>query len=104
MSLFLEWETGTIVSGGLKTDEIDLDGDCDLVQILIPPITSGEISLQVSEESGGAFYQLGNGVATGTSAGNYGTTLKLGGYRYIKIVSSVVQTAGAIFKIRGIKL
>lgn len=101
MSFYRAWQTGTIADGAKSTGEIDLLGNCDFVQVIFPSLTNGKISLQVSDTNGGTFQDLGSNVTTAPTSGVYSTTLNLGGYQYIKVVSSASQSGEKIIKVRG---
>lgn len=85
------------------TSEVNLGGDCDFVQIIIPTLDSCTVSLQVARDSGGTFYTLGSSQTTGSGTHNYATVFNLGGYQFIKIVTSAAQTADRTFYVRGRK-
>jgi len=104
MSVYGEWLTGTIANGGTSTDEINLGKDFEYLQVILPTLTSGTVKLQVSDEAGGTFKDLGDGVTTATTTGGYATTFKLGGYQFIKVVSSANQGAARTIKIRGMRM
>ena len=104
MSLYFSWQTGTIADAGTSTDEIDLKGDCDFVQIIIPELDSCTVKLQVSDHTGGTFQDLGSSVTTDTTTGEYSTMFRLGGYRYIKVVCSAAQSPARTIKVRGMKI
>ena len=95
------WQTVTVASSATKSAEVDLGGNCDTVQVIIPTIDSGTVSIEVATESGGTFYTLGNGQTTKSGTGNYATEFRLGGYQFIKIVCSATQTATRSFLVRG---
>jgi len=109
MSVYGYWLDAVIANGGTASAEVDLDpnsafGLFDFLQIVIPTVTSGTIKLQVAEKSGGTFQDLGSGITTSTTTGGYSTTFKLGGWRYIKVVSSAAQGAERTFRVRGEKI
>ena len=104
MSLYGEWLTATIASGGTSTNEINLGRDFEYLQIVLPALTSGTIKIQVSDVTGGTFQDLGSGITTGTTTGGYSTVFKLGGYHFIKVVSSAAQAAARSIKVRGMRV
>ena len=65
--------SGIIVSGGTTTEQLNLN-DNKLTGIIIPTITSGNITFSVSEVSGGTFRGLKNAnniaMTIGASVGN----------------------------------
>lgn len=101
MSKFLGWKTATIALNGTASDEVDLGLDADLLQVKLPTLTSGTIKVQVAEEAGGTYQDLGPSITTATTTGAYNTVFKLGGWQHIKIVSSAAQGAARSIKVRG---
>lgn len=102
MSIYGSWTSTTIASAGTTSAEVDLGREYEYLDIIIPTITSANISLQVSDKTGGTFQQLGdsnNYFAAGTGA--ISTTFNLYGWRYIKLVSSATQGATRTFYVRG---
>ena len=93
----------TIATSTTVSAEVDLENNCDLMQIIIPALTSCAVSVQVSDVTGGTFQALGSSQTTVTGTGSYSTMFKLGGYRFIKIVCSAAQAANRTFKVRGVK-
>jgi len=104
MSLYMPWRTATIANGDTVSDEVDLMNNCEYMQVILPPLTDGTIKVQVCEASCETFQDLGSGVTTATTTGGYSTTFKIGGYQFIKIVSSVSQGDERIIKVRGMKI
>ena len=104
MSLYMPWQTGTIANNGTSTGEIDLQNNCELMQVILPALTSGTIKVTVSDTTGGTFQDLGSGVTTPATTGAYSTMFRIGGYRYVKVVSGTSQGAARSIKVRGVKL
>ncbi len=102
MSIYGEWKAAT-VTAGTTSSEVDLGRDYDFLEIQIPTMTSGTMSLEVAEETSGTFYALGDGVTTGASTHNYADVFKLGGYQFIKVVSSVSQSGTVLYRVRGMR-
>ena len=103
MSIYGDWITTTIANGGTTTAEVNLGRDFELLEVEIPTITSAALNLQVSKTPGGTFQNLGNSVTTETITGGYTTVWRLGGFQFIKIVSSNAQGAERTFNVRGIR-
>jgi len=98
------WQAVTVAQNGTTSAEVNLGGDCDFVQIIIPTLNSCTVSLQVARDSGGTFYTLGSSQTTGSGTHNYATVFNLGGYQFIKIVCSATQTTAIrTFYVRGRK-
>lgn len=105
MSIYGEWATGTIAINGTSTDEINLGRDYEYIQIRIPTLVSGTLKLQASNESGGTFQDLGYSTTTQATTGAYNDVWKVGGWQFIKIVSSATQTTTArVFYVRGMRV
>ncbi len=102
MSLYGEWLAATITAG-TSSDEVDLGRDYDFLEIQIPTMTSGTIKLKVAEKTGGTFRDLGDSITTGVGTHNYHDTFKLGGYQFIKVVSSVTQSGTISIRVRGMR-
>jgi hypothetical protein len=95
----------TISSGGTTSTEIDLETKYDKLDIEVPTLTNCDLSLQVSFDKGGTYRPLGVGgtkFATGTT-GNFFTTVDIGGFEFIKIISSVAQGSDRVFNVVGIR-
>ncbi len=104
MSLYGSWKAATItVALGTTSAEVDLGRDFDYLQIQIPTVGSCTLKLQVAEKTGGTFQDLGSGVTTDTTTGGYTDTWKLGGYQFIKVVSSATQTIERLIRVRGMR-
>jgi len=102
--MYGSWKPATIETDDTSSAEVDLGNDYDYLEIIIPTLISGTIKIQVAEQSGGTFYDLGDGVTTATGTHNYADVFKLGGYRYIKVVSSVTQTTSdRLIRVRGMR-
>lgn len=97
-----DWQTGGIAKGGTSTNGLDLGGNFMYINVIIPTLDSATVKVQVAESLGDTFYNL-DSVTTATGTHNYGTTLKCGGYRYIKLVASAAQSTAAIdIRVRGL--
>lgn len=104
MSLYGAWKTATIASAGTASAEVDLGNNFEYLNVILPTLTSGTVKVQVSDVSGGTFQDLGSSVTTSTTTGAYSTTFKLGGYQFVKIVSSAAQGAERSIKVRGYRM
>lgn len=100
MSLYGEWQDAVITSGTTSA-AVNLGRDFEWVQIYIPTITSANISFTVAEKIADTYYTLGSGsqvITAGT--GGFTTVATIGGFQFIKVISSVSQTAKT-FRVRG---
>ena len=102
MSLYGGWKEAVIASSGTASAAVDLGQDYDFLDIVLPTVDSGTISLQVSDVAGGTYQALGDSITTAATTGGYSTTFKLGGWQHIKVVSATSQTSGEVsIKVRG---
>jgi len=103
MSVYGQWQDATIADEGKVSGVVDLGRDFEWVQIVIPLIDSANISFQVSERTGGTYQALGSGsqvITAGT--GEFTTVAAIGGFQFIKVVSSATQSTAAVtFRVRG---
>lgn len=106
---FGAWLTDAL-SNASETGEIDLGYNYEKVLVMVPAISSGTITVHISNTSVGTFYPMYilNGDATGDFA--HATTAQtntkavvfnIGGARYIKVVFGASQTLTVT--VRGIK-
>jgi len=103
MSVYGEWKDAviTIATDDDLTPEVDLGRDYEFLDIVIPTITSAEISLEVADKTGGTFQALGDGISTDATTGGYTTVFNLYGFQFIKVKTSAAQAANRTFKVRG---
>ena len=104
MSLYGEWLTATIANGGTASGEVNLGRDFEYLQIILPTLTGGTVKIQVSDVTGGTFQDLGSSITTAITTGDYSTVFKLGGWKFIKVVSSAAQGAARSIKVRGMRV
>ena len=99
-----EWQTATIAQSGTTSSEVDLGDYFSHVQVIIPELDSANISLTVSDASGGTFQTL-DAASFAAGTGQKSTTFVLGGWQYVKVVASAAQsTAARSIKVRGVTL
>ena len=104
MSIYGEWKAATIAAGAKSSAEVDLGRDYDFLEIQIPTLITGTVKIQVAEKTGGTFYDLGDGVTTASGTHNYADVFALGGYQFIKVVSSATQTStDRLIRVRGMR-
>ena len=97
------WQTATITiaTDDDLSDEVDLGDYYGYLNVILPELTSADVSLQVSDESGGTFQDLDSATfAAGT--GEVNTTFVLGGWRYLKVKTSASQAADREILVRGV--
>jgi len=103
MSIYSSWKTGTIASGGTSTGVIDLAKDYEFIQVILPTLTSGTLKVQVSDTVGGTYQDLGVSHTTDATTGGYSDVWEIGGYQFLKVVSSASQGAARTIKVRGMR-
>ena len=103
MSWYGNWLAATIANGETTSAEVDLGRSMELIQIQIPTVTSCTLKAQVAEGPGGTYRDLGESVTTPTTTGAYSDIWNLGGYQFIKIVSSGAQGAERLIRVRGMR-
>ena len=103
MSVYGQWLNATISASGTTTASIDLGRDYDYISVIVPPMASCTLQLMVSETEGGTYYDLGAEVTTDEEAFNRADVWRLGGYRFIKIKSSVLQATAVTIRVRGMR-
>ena len=96
-----ERKTATIAAGDTVSDAVDIGNRFAYLLIKIPTITSAQLELQVSDGDG-TYQDFGQNALTLLGTGAYSDTWVLGGWRYIKIKSSVAQVSAVIFRVRGV--
>lgn len=104
MRSYGEWKTGTIANGAATTGEIDLGQDYEFLDIILPALTACTLKVTVAKVTGGTFQDLGSGVVvppSGTTTGGYSDVWRLGGWQFIKIVTSANQSAARSIVVRG---
>lgn len=98
MSVYGEWQDATMTT--TESGAVDLGRDYEWVQIYIPTIDTANISFKVAENAAATYRTLGSGsqvITAGT--GLFTTVATIGGFRYIKVISS--ETQNVTFRVRG---
>jgi hypothetical protein len=106
MTIFADaWQDATVVKDAnpALSGAVNLGKDYEYVQIIIPTLDSSNVSLYVCETVDGTYVPLGLSTNVFAAAtGGLAETFKLGGYQFIKILCSAVQTtATRTFRVRG---
>lgn len=100
MSIYGEWLAATIAT--TTSAAVNLGMSYDFLEIQIPTATACTIKITVSETAAGTYRDLGDGITTAAGTHNYHDVFKLGGWQFIKVVSSVSQTSLAV-RVRGMR-
>jgi len=102
MSVYGDWLAATLTSSTTSA-EVNLGKDYDFLEIQIPELDSAAtIKIQVAEEAGGDYLDLGDGITTAAGTHDYHDVFKLGGWQFIKVVASVSQDDVKI-RVRGMR-
>jgi hypothetical protein len=101
-----QWFPATITLAGAAdnttTGAVDLGADYQYLNIYVPTITSSAISIKVSDSIGGTYATCNltaSAISLGT--GSQYSSLTIGGYRYVKVVTSAAQEANRTFLVKG---
>ncbi len=93
----------TVATSTTVSAAVDLGASYNYLKIYVPTIDNSTIALQVSEKLEGTYALLGIASnVTATTTGAKYTVLELGGYQFIKVVTSGAQSANRTFRVRGI--
>ena len=103
MSLYGEWKEATIASGASSSSAVDLGRDYDWLSLEIPEMTTSQLYLQVAEALASTYYDLGRDTTTVEESFNHADVWQIGGWRYIKIISTAVQGAQRLIRVRGMR-
>lgn len=126
MSIYGTWMAATIGSGELISAAVDLGRDYDWVSIQIPVMNGSLLHLRVAETLDGTYYDLGGDEITlyemtafkNTPIGeddteeskrvdaevfNRGDSIRLGGWRYIKVCCTTEQSDERLIRVRGMR-
>lgn len=97
------WITATIAQNAATTGEIDLLTNCDFIDVILPTLDSCTVAVTVSDTPGGTFVGLGTSSPTTiTTTGGKADTFDVGGWQFIKIITSANQTTALrTIKVRG---
>ena len=101
---FSPWHQATINTAinAVLTNMVDLQYGYEYLQLIVPTINTSKLRIQVCRNSGGDFLQVGSAVSqTSDSAGDYATTLSLGGFQFFKLYSVHAQNTNIAFDCRG---
>jgi hypothetical protein len=101
MSIYGEWKTATIAQSGTTSGEVNLVRDYDRIQVILPALTSGTLNVQVSKTTGGTFQALDSEAIIAATTGGYSDEWEIGGWQFIKIVSSGTQSSARTIYVRG---
>lgn len=101
MSVLGEWKAATISAGAGRSSAIDLGREYDYLLVQLPGMDACKLSLQVSEFLAGTYYDLGKDVTTDEENFGRSDVWLLGGFRYIKVVSSKRHKSDVAIRVQG---
>ena len=101
------WKTATITvaTDDDLSDEVDLGEHFRYLAVIIPAIDEARVGVQVAPASGGSYVALGSGNAAKTdpTTGAYATVFDIGGWRFVKVSTSVAQSADRSVSVQGVR-
>lgn len=103
MSVYGEWRAAPIAASASKSDAIDLGREYDYLSVQLPTMEKCKLHLEVAERVGGTYYKLGNDVSTDEETYGRADVWRLGGFRFIKVVSSRPQSSTVAIRICGMR-
>jgi len=102
MSVYGEWKAATISPGSTESSAVNLGRDYDYIEIQIPEVMGErKLSLKISETLAGTYYDLGKDVTTDSELFGRADVWKLGGYQFIKVVTSAGVATDWLIRVRG---
>ena len=106
-----KWESAVIAANGTISAEVDLGRDYEFLTVIIPTLgDTATTTVHISDASAGTFVPMyypdmdatGDFAhATSDATTTHAITFRIGGVRYIKIVTGATQTAETTFKVKG---
>lgn len=103
MSVYGGWKAATIAAGATTSSAIDLGREYDFLSLQIPAMDSCKLYLQVAEINGGTYYDLDKDAMEVEETFNRADVFRLGGWRFVKVVASRVQTAQRLIRCCGMR-
>ena len=107
-----QWEVATIAFNGTTSTAVDLGREYEKLLIYLPVLTSATIKIQAAEILASTYADIyttdkasGNQkqVITTATTGQFMWIAPIGGFRYVKIVSSVAQGAESAIRVCGVR-
>jgi len=93
----------TIATDDDLTAEVDLEKSYETLIVLIPTLTSSDLTCYGSETKGGTYYALGSSLTVAAGTGAYADIWNIGGFQHIKIGTSAGQAADRTFRVCGVR-
>ena len=106
MTVYGEWRTGFLNNSVSNTlsNIVDLGRDYDFLNVILPALTNTQIACQVAAPSNtDTFVTLGDGVNVDWTTGNRASVLVIGGWQFLRLLTTDAQVANRSYKIRGFR-
>jgi len=105
MSLYGEWKDCAfdISDSTTISDACDLGNNYEYIQVIYPAMTACTMSVYVCSSLGGTYVPLGNSASATVGASASADTYAIGGYQFIKLISSTAQLADRAVIVRGLR-
>lgn len=107
-----DWKAATIASAGTSSAAVDLGREYETLLVYLPTITSATIKIQGAERLASTYADIyvtdpadGHDTQVISSAGEGAVmwVVPIGGFRYIKVVSSAAQGAERLIRVCGVR-
>lgn len=103
MSIYGSWVSATILAGASSSSAVDVGRDYDYLSVELPGMTACKLYLKVAETLAGTYYDLGKDTTTDLENFGRADVWRLGGWRWIKVVSTVAQEGEVLIRVRGMR-
>ena len=101
------WKTATIdiSEDDDLSDAVDLGEHYRYLAVVLPALTLARVGVYVSATADGTYVALGSGSSAQTdpTTGGYATVFDIGGWRYIRLSTSVAQAEDRAFSVQGVR-
>ena len=101
------WKTATIdiSEDDDLSDAVDLGEHYRYLAVVLPALTLARVGVHVSPTADGTYVALGSGSSAQTdpTTGGYATVFDIGGWRFIRLSTSVAQAEDRSFSVQGVR-
>ena len=101
------WKTATITiaTDDDLSDAVDLGDHYRYLAVILPTLTAARVGVHVCAAVDGTYVALGAGttVQTESTAGGHASVFDIGGWRYIKLSTSVAQGENRTISVQGVR-
>jgi len=101
------WKTASIAVA--EDDDLSLPVDLGehyrYLAVIMPTLTPSRVGVQVAPAAAGPYLPLGRGLSAQTepTAGGHATVFDIGGWRYVRLHTTVPQAADRTFSLQGVR-